>query len=117
MVHDIVKKYVLFDERALEWKNIDFTSLPLKFKVVRDCMLKSGTLISSADLSNIIDIPTLIECVSGKWGMERDYGTLNEFRARDPIKSFFELERENLPLNMYFIIPEIPAPAPESTPE
>ena len=98
LVDSVLAKYI--DAQPQEFKQIDFTDLPLKFKVVRDCMQASGIPVSNADLTNIIDYATLVECMSGKWMTEKQLSTCNDFRARDPVKE--TLANLPLPSNLYF---------------
>lgn len=59
--------------------------------------------VSNADLTNIVDTLSLIECMTGKWEAKRLNATLNAFDLRDPVKYMFESKKAGLPLNMYFI--------------
>lgn len=98
MVQSILSKYIDF-EQPEDWKRLDFTYVPLKFKVVRDCMAISGLQISNVELTNIVDAPSLVECLEAKWRLREQFGTSD---LSDPVKLFFKARREELPENLYY---------------
>ncbi len=97
MVNSVLAKHVQMED----YSSLDFTDLSLKFRVVRDCMIKWKVPVSNADLSNIIDYNTLVECISGKWLTEKQLKTCNDFQQRDPVKD--ALKTIALPKNVHFI--------------
>lgn len=111
LVETVCKRYVEFED-AQDWKRVDLTSASLKFRIVRDCMAESGVKISNVDLTNIVDTATLIECFTGKWQIEREYGTLNPYALKDPVKRMFEVKKSYFPDNVCFVAPKPSASEP-----
>ncbi|KAJ3086241.1 hypothetical protein HK102_013378 [Quaeritorhiza haematococci] len=99
MVRNVVETYVKC--RGDEWREVEFASPSLKFKIIRDTMVRTGRRISNVDLTNILTVQDLIECVDGKWAQAVE----NPFDNTDSVRVFFEELRVNnkLPPNLYFM--------------
>ncbi|KAJ3295883.1 hypothetical protein HK104_002223 [Borealophlyctis nickersoniae] len=106
VVREIVAKYVTF--QGDDWRNVDFVSLSLKFKVVRDCMAACGRQLSNFHLTNSVDVESLIKILK-EVGHEK---VVNPFRKDDPVEMMFLEQADEIPSNVYFVkgteYPQIP---------
>ncbi|KAI8812151.1 hypothetical protein BJ742DRAFT_850719 [Cladochytrium replicatum] len=89
-----------------DWRKISLHIPALKFRVVRDVMLKVDCNLSNVDLTNIRDVEGIMQAIQAQRSLTSQ---ANPFSRLDPVQRYFELQSDNLPSNIHW---QPPAPKP-----
>ncbi|KAJ3043453.1 hypothetical protein HDV00_005151 [Rhizophlyctis rosea] len=101
-VREAVEKHVACNTEA-DWRDVEFGSLSVKFRVIRDAMHACNVILSNLDMTNVVDVPGLITALQnvGK-------PTFNDpWDPRDPVQDMFQ--STEVPANVYFVPFAVPA--------
>ncbi|KAJ3057177.1 hypothetical protein HK097_011182 [Rhizophlyctis rosea] len=104
-VKEAVERHVEFDAGA-DWKKVEFASLSVKFRVVRDAMQSCNIVLPNVELTNVVDVRDLIKALQSAFKRRDD----DWWAGRDPVQEMFN--SQSRPPNVYFV-PFVPTREPE----
>ncbi|KAI9203165.1 uncharacterized protein BJ171DRAFT_600314 [Polychytrium aggregatum] len=108
-VRQIVEKYVACKDG--EWQEVQLASPSLKFKIVSEAMTQCGQPLSNVDLTNTLDVKSLVTALSQKRKSSESI-----FSNTDSVAEYFENGDAQLPANVYLMESIQGEPRPPYTP-